>query len=56
MKDGFGKPASDAELKFWTRFKTFFFCDEDEQLHWSDIVWTIMFLGFALYGLIVVVS
>lgn len=56
MKEGQGRQASAAELKFWTSLKTYFFCEEDEQLHWSDMLWLIAFLGFTIYGLIVVMS
>ncbi len=56
MKDRVGVPVTEAEQKFWTSLKTFFFCDADEQLHWSDIVWVVAVLGFTVYGLIVAVS
>jgi len=43
MKDiGNGEPITNAEVKFWTRVKTFFLCEEHETPHWSDIVWMLI--------------
>lgn len=50
------QPMSKKEKQLWTKIKVYFFCEEDESLHWSDIAW-MLFLGTGvLTGLLVVLS
>lgn len=41
MKDYPSNPPTPLEMKFRTKVKEFFFCDEDENLHWSGIAWMV---------------
>ncbi len=55
MKDYPNRNSTVAEQKFWTCLKTFFFCDEDEQLCWTDIAWLVL-LGLAVLMVLIVTT
>lgn len=42
MKALFDEPVSQEGQSLWTKFKTFFFCDADESLHWTDCAWLLV--------------
>ena len=35
--------------KVGTSLKVFFLCDEDEKIHWSDIMWIGIYFGFVAW-------
>lgn len=47
MKDIVSQPKTDFEKNFWLNLRTFFLCDEDEELHESDVFWIKAF-GYAV--------
>jgi len=49
-------PMSAVEKKIWTKLKVFFFCEEDESLHWTDVAWLAFGGLFVLIGLFVALS
>lgn len=56
MRDTFGREASPAEQKFWTRVKVHFFCEEDETPRWSDIFWMVAIGVTFLWVVLLVVT
>ncbi len=54
------EPMKAAEQKFWSKMKNYFFCDEDEQLHSSDvillgIVATVVFITLC-FGAVIMIA
>jgi len=49
-------PMSKTERKFWTKMKVYFFCEEGESLHGTDIAWLAFGGLFVLIGLVVALS
>lgn len=54
MRDTFGREASPAEQKFWTRVKVHFFCEADETIHWSELIWMAIVGVVVLWAVLLV--